>query len=61
MAKKCFTVGYQMAAAAYRRESNPYIRFGGAWLKGFGINAGDKLELIEGRNMIVLMKVHDAD
>ena len=30
MAKKCFTVGYQMAAAAYRRESNPYIRFGGA-------------------------------
>ena len=56
MKKKCFTVGYQMDDS-YRKESNPYIRFGGAWLREFGIDVGDKLELVRGKNMIVLMKV----
>ena len=56
MAKKCFTVGYQMDNT-YGKASNPYIRFGGSWLKDFNINVGDKLELVEGRNMLVLMKV----
>jgi len=56
MAKKVFTVGYQLDNA-YGKTSNPLIRLGGAWLKDFGIGVGDKLELIQGKNMLVLMKV----
>ena len=61
MAKKCFTVGYQMLNN-YERGSNPCIRLGGAWIRDeLGINIGDKLELIKGRNMIILMKTGVAD
>jgi hypothetical protein len=56
MAKKSFTVGYQMDAS-YLKESNPYVKFGGKWLKDFGINVGDRLELIQGKNMLVLVKI----
>ena len=58
MAKKCFKVGYQMDDT-YGKASNPYIRFGGNWLREFNIDVGDKLELISGKNMLVLMKVKD--
>ena len=56
MAKKRFTVGYQMMQG-YRRGSNPWIRFGGQWLKDYGFDVGDQLELIQGKNMLVLIKV----
>ena len=60
MSKKCFTVGYQMDNT-YGKPSNPYIRFGGNWLRGYGIDVGDRLELVRGKNMLVLMKVKQAD
>ena len=56
MAKKRFTVGYQMTHG-YSRGSNPWIRFGGQWLKDYGFEVGDTLELIQGKNMLVLVKV----
>jgi bifunctional DNA-binding transcriptional regulator/antitoxin component of YhaV-PrlF toxin-antitoxin module len=33
------------------------VKFGGKWLKDFGINVGDRLELIQGKNMLVLVKI----
>ena len=61
MSKKCFTVGYQMLNN-YDRGSNPYIRLGGAWLRDeLGINIGDKLQLVKGRNMVILMKLPKAE
>jgi hypothetical protein len=57
MAKKKFTVGYMPSSSKYREDASPFIKFGGNWLREFGIEVGDKLELIQGRNMIVLMKV----
>jgi len=57
MTKKRFTVGYMMEQDGSRRASKPCVKFGGSWLKAFGIDVGDKLELIEGRNMLVLVKV----
>ena len=59
MAKKVFTVGYQLDNA-YGKTSNPLIRLGGAWLKDFGFDVGDRLELVKGKNMIVLIKVKQA-
>jgi hypothetical protein len=56
MAKKSFKVGY-MLSDAYGKTSEPCVRFGGQWLKDFGINTGDRLELIQGKNMLVLVKV----
>jgi len=60
MTKKRFTVGYQLDSA-YGKERGPYVKLGGAWLKDFGIDVGDRLELIQGKNMLVLMKVSKAD
>jgi hypothetical protein len=59
-AKKCFTVGGRTEAGG-RGSPEPYIRLGGAWLSEFGINVGDKLQIVQGKNMIVLMKVRGAD
>jgi hypothetical protein len=56
MAKKCFTVGCIMPPDGYRGEASPCVKFGGAWLKDFGFDVGDRLELIQGKNMLVLMK-----
>ena len=38
-------------------ENLPFIRMTGKWLEEIGINIGDKLEFIEGKNMIILTKV----
>ena len=56
MAKKRFTVGFQIPDG-YRRGHVPYIKFGGKWLREYGFDAGDKLELIRGRNMLIFVKV----
>ena len=56
MAKGGFTV-ICGPANGYKKDQGPYIKFGGGWPKDFGISVGDKLEVIQGRNMIVLMKV----
>ena len=62
MANKSFTVGYMPDSKGYMKDSKPYIRFSGAWITDeLGINIGDKLQLIPGRNMIVLMKVPRSD
>jgi len=55
MTKKKFTVGYMPSSKS--EEASPFIKFGGNWLREFGIDVGDKLELIQGKNMLVLMKV----
>jgi hypothetical protein len=60
MTKKKFTVGY-MPSSKFREDRGPCIKFGGNWLREFGIDVGDKLELIQGRNMLVLMKVPKED
>jgi hypothetical protein len=57
MEKKKFTVGYQMAQDYSKRGSNPCVRFGGQWLKNYGFDVGDKLELIQGKNMLIFIKV----
>ena len=58
MGNKRFTVSY-MPPNGYRGFSDPCVRFGGKWLKDFGFNVGDKVELIQGKNMLVLVKVPD--
>ena len=35
----------------------PNIRISGKWLMEQGFNIGDKLEYIEGKNMIILLKI----
>jgi hypothetical protein len=60
MTKKHFTVGYQMLHD-YKTGEAPCIRLAGQWLKAYGINTGDKLVLVPGKNMIVLMKVKESD
>jgi len=59
MSKKCFTVGYQMQHG-YSRGSKPFIRFGGDWLKEYGFDVGDKVQLLQGKNMLILMKTSKA-
>jgi len=41
------------------QETNnaPYIRLRGKWLREYGLDYGSKLKLIEGKNMIVLVKI----
>jgi hypothetical protein len=57
IAKKCFTVGYMVSPNGHTRDSNPYLRPGGAWLKSLGIGVGDRIGLVPVRGMLVLMKV----
>ena len=59
MANKRFTVG-SMPVSNRGKASNPSLWLGGGWLKEYGFNIGDKLELIQGKNMLVLVKVTDA-
>ena len=40
-------------------EGTPYIRLRGNWLRSYGLDYGSKLKLIEGKNMIVLIKIPD--
>jgi hypothetical protein len=54
MVKKSFTVSDMHAA--FKDGSKPFVRFGGGWLKAYGFKVGDKLELIPGRNMLILVK-----
>jgi len=60
MDKKMFTVGYQMSQD-YAKGSAPFIKFGGKWLKDYGFSVGDRLELIQGKNMLVLVKAGNSD
>jgi len=59
MPKKCFTVGYFSSRSETTGDNVtvPYIRMMGKWLKEYGINVGDKLELVKGDNMITLIKI----
>ena len=54
MRKKSFTVCDMHSA--FRDGSKPFIKFGGKWLKDYGISVGDKLELVQGKNMLILIK-----
>jgi len=54
MGKKSFTVVDMHSA--FKDGSKPFVKFGGKWLKDYGISVGDRLELIEGKNMLILVK-----
>jgi len=60
MAKKRFTVGFR-ASDGPDRERVPYITLGGHWLREYGFDAGDKLELIKSKNMLVFVKAAKTD
>ena len=51
MQKRMYTV-QQMADA-------PCISLRGNWLRDYGLDYGSKLNLIEGKNMIILIKIPD--
>lgn len=57
MAKKMFTIGFRVLNGC----GVPYIKLGGGWLREYGFEAGDKLELIKSRNMLVFVKVAKTD
>ena len=59
MGNKRFTVGYS-SSNEYKGMADPYLKFGGKWLKDYGFKVGDTLELIQGKNMLVLVKVKDG-
>ena len=50
-----FTVG-GMPTNDKRAMPNPSVWLGGAWLKEYGFNVGDRLKLVKGKNMLVLVK-----
>ena len=51
-----FTVGC-MPTNDHRKKSNPSVWLGGKWLAEYGFNVGDRLELVKGKNMLILVKV----
>ena len=55
MGKKSFTVVDMHSA--FKDGSKPFVKFGGKWLKDYGISVGDRLELVEGKNILILVKV----
>jgi len=54
MPKNIYTVSYYDAHV-------PMVRLTGKWLKENGINIGDKLKLIQSKNMIILAKLSDRE
>jgi len=42
------------------KVTNPSLWLGGKWLKDYGFSVGDKLEVIHGKNMLVLVKVAES-
>ena len=59
MDNRRFTVG-SMPTNDRKKLANPSLWLGGGWLKDFGFDVGDKLELIQGKNMLVLVKVAES-
>lgn len=59
MIKRSLTVGYS-PASDYRDKVKPYIRFGGKWLNELGISVGDRIELIQKKNELVIKKIPQA-
>ena len=53
--RKRFTVGNQKGT--HGDTLYPSLQLWGKWLSEFGIATGDTLEVIEGKNMLVLVKV----
>ena len=39
------------------KDELPFIRLTGKWLVANGINVGDKLELVNSKNMVILTKM----
>ena len=52
MAKRKYTIGYVPA----NNYDTPCIKITGKWLKACGFNIGDKLEMLQSKNMIILTK-----
>ena len=59
MGNMMFTVG-AMPSNDHKKLPSPSVWIGGTWLKDYGFEVGDKLELVRGKNMLVLVKVTDG-
>jgi hypothetical protein len=59
MEKKSFIVGGVFGDSP-KGPAKPFLRLDGELLKGFGISVGDRLELLAGKNMLVLVKSETA-
>ena len=55
MGNMMFTVG-PVPENGERKLPATGLWLSGAWLKDYGFNTGDKLELIRGKNMLILVK-----
>ena len=60
MDNRSFTVS-SMPTNDKGRKPNPSLWLGGAWLSDYGFDVGDRLELIQGKNMLVLVKTTATD
>ena len=52
MSKRTYTVSNVLGF-----KDTPSLKMTGKWLSEKGFNVGDKLEVIEGKNMIILAKI----
>ena len=57
MEKKILTVG-PMPTNDKRKQPAPSIWLSGTWLREYGFEVGDSLEVIRGRNMLILVKAN---
>ena len=49
-----------MPTSDRKKAPNPSIWLGGGWLREYGFDIGDRVELIQGANMLVLVKVREG-
>jgi len=50
-----------MPSSNRSKKPNPSLWLGGVWLKDYGFDVGDRIELVKGKNMLVLVKVPSAE
>ena len=48
---------YTVTDAPCRPRNTPMFKVSGDWLKDAGINVGDRLELIDSKNMLIFLKI----
>jgi len=60
MTNKRITIGCQVSNS-YRRSRDPYIKTCNRWKKEYGFDAGYKRQLIRIGNILIYIKVYNAD
>ena len=59
MDNRRFTVS-TMPSTDRKKPPAPSLWLGGSWLSDYGFDVGDKLELIQGKNMLILVKASET-